>query len=133
MECRKVRSKFISRHFHGLVGDCLAGGNFLAKLSDVLQTLLGFWCRGVDGFHSEARGVPHQYFKWGFPGGGVSAVVVGEFGKGKEIEPVVWRLVDGSSEELLNLLIDPLSFSIGLRVICSGHCRGDSQGFPDFL
>ena len=60
-------------------------------------------------------------------------VVVGEFCEGEEIEPVVRRLVDGSPEELFYFLIDSLCFSIGLRMVCSGHCQGDSQGLPDFL
>ena len=48
-------------------------------------------------------------------------VVVGELRQWQPLSPVVLMVVDEDPEILLDLLVDPLSLSISLRVVCRGE------------
>ena len=58
--------------------------------------------------------------EWGFPGGGVWVVIVDEFCHGNVIYPGLRVGTTEDTEIGLNLLVESLSFSISLWVICCG-------------
>jgi len=54
-------------------------------------------------------------------------VIVGELGYGQPLVPVILTLVHKESEELLNLLVNPLSLTVHLWMISGGSCYLDPQ------
>ena len=56
---------------------------------------------------------------------GMYPVIVGELGYGLPFIPVILMLVHKESEELLDLLVNPLSLTVHLQVISGGGCHSD--------
>lgn len=65
--------------------------------------------------------------KWGYAGGGVRGIVVGKFGEGEEVGPVVLLIVDVDSKVLFENLIDVFCLAIGFGVIGCGKIRLDFE------
>jgi hypothetical protein len=59
-------------------------------------------------------------FERGMACSAVGSDVVGEFGKGEEVGPVVLLEVTKYVEKLFDFLIDTFCFAVGLWVVCSG-------------
>ena len=87
--------------------DKLFGGRILGKLFIALDSDLD----GAAGVETVIRK------EWGQQSGGMLSVVVREFCKGEELEPVVLLIIAEDSQKLFQDLVDSLRLPVRLRMI----------------
>ena len=78
----------------------------------------------MGGFNDAGDGlrfIAEHEVKWGFASGGVRVVVVDELSHGDVVSPSFRVRTAKDVEVGLNLLVESLCFSIGLRVVCCGQ------------
>jgi hypothetical protein len=68
--------------------------------------------------------------EWGLSRGTMGSDIVGEFGKGEEVNPVVLLEVAKDTEKLFDFLVDSFCFSICLWVECGGQGGFDTEFLP---
>ena len=68
----------------------------------------------------------------GSSGSAVGFYIVGEFGKGKQVCPIVLLVVAEDAEELFDFLIYAFCFSVGLGVKSCRQCLVDMKFGPCF-
>ena len=80
-----------------------------------------FQSQKVGGFDDTRDGlwfISKHKIKWGFASGGMRVVVVDKLGHGDVFSPCFRVGAPEDAEVGFNLLVEPLHFSIGLRVVC---------------
>ncbi len=73
------------------------------------------------GVHGDVWMVALVGKEWRHTCGGVRSVVVSEFSKWKEIQPVVLLVVDEDTEVLFKSLVDTLCLTIAFGVVSGGE------------
>jgi hypothetical protein len=56
----------------------------------------------------------------------MESVIVGEFSQEKEVDPIILLVANGTPEVLFKDLVDPLSLSISLWMVCRGQVQRSS-------